>query len=63
VALAIVIDIDAPVFLWANRVSKRLDENRMLVTEKVLGFLLAALPVQLALDRLANLGVFHPIQH
>ncbi len=62
-ALAIVIGIDAAVFRWANRVSKHLDENRMLVTEKVFGFLLAALAVQLALDGLADVGVIHLIRH
>jgi len=51
------------VFRWANRVSEQLNENRMLVTEKVFGFLLAALAVQLALDGLSDLGVIHLIQH
>jgi small neutral amino acid transporter SnatA (MarC family) len=62
-ALAIVIALDAVVFRWANRVSDHLNENRMLVTEKVFGFLLAALAVQLALDGLSDLGVIHLIQH
>jgi small neutral amino acid transporter SnatA (MarC family) len=62
-ALVVVIGIDAAVFRWANRVSKHLDENRMLVTEKVFGFLLAALAVQLALDGLASVGVIHLTQH
>jgi small neutral amino acid transporter SnatA (MarC family) len=62
-ALIVVIGIDAAVFRWANRVSKHLDENRMLVTEKVFGFLLAALAVQLALDGLSDVGVIHLIQH
>ncbi|MGH3150211.1 MAG: MarC family protein, partial [Streptosporangiaceae bacterium] len=62
-ALAVVIAIDVAVFLGANRVSKHLDENRMLVTEKVFGFLLAALAVQLALDGLSDVGVIHLIQH
>ena len=62
-ALVVVIGIDAVVFRWANRVSEHLDENRMLVTEKVFGFLLAALAVQLALDGLADVGVIHLIQH
>jgi small neutral amino acid transporter SnatA (MarC family) len=62
-ALAIVIALDAAVFRWANRVSEHLNENRMLVTEKVFGFLLAALAVQLALDGLSDLGVIHLIQH
>src|SRR5690242_19937368 len=43
VTLALVIGIDFVVFRWANRVSAHLNENRMLVTEKVFGFLLAAL--------------------
>ena len=43
--------------------SDHLNENRMLVTEKVFGFLLAALAVQLALDGLSDLGVIHLIQH
>jgi small neutral amino acid transporter SnatA (MarC family) len=58
-ALAIVIALDAVVFRWANRVSDHLNENRMLLTEKVFGFLLAALAVQLALDGLSDLGVIH----
>lgn len=58
-ALAVVIVIDAVVFRWANRVSEHLDANRMLVTEKVFGFLLAALAVQLALDGLSDIGVIH----
>ena len=33
--------------------------TRMLLTEKVFGFLLAALAVQLALDGLSNIGVIH----
>lgn len=62
-ALAVVIGIDALVFRWANRVSEHLDENRMLVTEKVFGFLLAALAVQLALDGLSDVGVINLISH
>jgi small neutral amino acid transporter SnatA (MarC family) len=62
-ALAMVIALDAAVFRWANRVSDQLNENRMLVTEKVFGFLLAALAVQLALDGLSDLGVIHLIHH
>jgi small neutral amino acid transporter SnatA (MarC family) len=63
VALAIVIGIDAVIFRWATQVSKHLDESRMLVTEKVFGFLLAALGVQLALDGLADVGAIHLIGH
>lgn len=63
VLLALVIGIDIVVFRWAKQVSAQLDESRMLVTEKVFGFLLAALAVQLALDGLADLGVIHLVGH
>lgn len=62
-ALAVVLALDVIVFRWANRVSEHLDENRMLVTEKVFGFLLAALGVQLVLIGLSNLGVIHLTGH
>ena len=62
-ALAVVIVIDAVVFRLASRVSEHLNENRMLVTEKVFGFLLAALAVQLALGGRSDLGVIHLISH
>jgi len=61
--LAFVLLIDVAVFRWANQVSARLDENRMLVTEKVFGFLIAAIAVQLVLDGLASAGVIAPIKH
>lgn len=61
--LVLVILIDVAVFRWAERVSAHLDESRMLVIEKVFGFLLAALSVQLALDGLADLGVIHLAAH
>jgi small neutral amino acid transporter SnatA (MarC family) len=61
--LIVVLGIDAAVFRWANRVSEHLDENRMLVTEKVFGFLLAALGVQLALSGLADVGAIHLTGH
>ena len=61
--LAFVLLIDVAVFRWANQVSARLDENRMLVTEKVFGFLIAAIAVQLILDGLASAGVIAPIKH
>jgi small neutral amino acid transporter SnatA (MarC family) len=51
------------VFRWANRVSAKLDESRMLVTEKVFGFLIAAIGVQLVLDGLASVGVIAPVAH
>jgi len=61
--LALVLALDVVVFHWANKVSEHLDESRMLVTEKVFGFLLAALGVQLALNGLSDLGVIHLIGH
>ncbi len=61
--LAAVLLLDVVVFRWANRVSEHLDENRMLVTEKVFGFLLAALAVQLMLNGLADIGVIHLAAH
>ena len=61
--LAVVLLIDVLVFRWANQVSAKLDENRMLVTEKVFGFLIAAIAVQLILDGLATGGIIGPITH
>jgi small neutral amino acid transporter SnatA (MarC family) len=61
--LAVVLLIDIVVFRWANKVSAKLDESRMLVTEKVFGFLIAAIAVQLVLDGLASVGVIGPIAH
>ena len=61
--LAIVLLFDVVVFRWANRVSEKLDENRMLVTEKVFGFLIAAIAVQLVLDGLAQVGIIGEIPH
>ena len=61
--LAFVLLIDIVVFRFANRVSAKLDENRMLVTEKVFGFLIAAIAVQLILDGLASAGVIAPVPH
>ena len=61
--VAIVLALDVVVFRWANHVSDHLDESRMLVTEKVFGFLLAALAVQLALDGLDEVGVIHLSGH
>lgn len=57
--LAAVLVLDVVVFRWAVQVSSKLDASRMLVTEKVFGFLLAGLGVQLALNGLADLGVIH----
>jgi multiple antibiotic resistance protein len=61
--LVFVLLLDVAVFRWANRVSDKLDENRMLVTEKVFGFLIAAIAVQLVLDGLASVGVIGPVPH
>ena len=63
VILAVVLALDVAVFRWANHVSDRLDESRMLVTEKVFGFLLAALAVQLVLDGLDSVGIVHLAGH
>ncbi len=54
-----VLVLDVLVFRWAVQVSSKLDASRMLVTEKVFGFLLAALGVQLVLNGLADVGVIH----
>jgi multiple antibiotic resistance protein len=57
--LVVVLVLDVAVFRWAVQVSSKMDKSRMLVTEKVFGFLLAALGVQLALNGLSDLGVIH----
>ena len=61
--LVFVLLLDVVVFRVANRVSEKLDENRMLVTEKVFGFLIAAIAVQLVLDGLALEGIIAPVPH
>ena len=61
--LAAVLVLDVVVFRWATAVSSKLDASRMLVTEKVFGFLLAALGVQLILNGLADVGVIHLTGH
>lgn len=61
--LLLVLLIDIAVFRWANRVSSHLNASRMLVIEKVFGFLLAALAVQLALKGLVTLGLIHIALH
>ena len=61
--LVFVLLLDVVIFRFANRVSDMLDENRMLVTEKVFGFLIAAIAVQLVLDGLATAGIIGPITH
>lgn len=57
--LVAVLAFDVVVFRLAVQVSSKLDASRMLVTEKVFGFLLAALGVQLALNGLSDVGVIH----
>lgn len=61
--LAVVLLIDVAVFRWADRVSAQLDEGRMLVTEKVFGFLIAAIGVQLVFDGLVSAGVIAAAAH
>ena len=61
--LILVLALDIAVFRWAVRVSNHLDASRMLVTEKVFGFLLAALGVQLVLTGLSDVGVIHLTSH
>jgi small neutral amino acid transporter SnatA (MarC family) len=61
--LCFVLLLDVVVFRWADAVSAKLDENRMLVTEKVFGFLIAAIGVQLVLDGLASVGVISHLKH
>jgi multiple antibiotic resistance protein len=63
IPLAAVLVLDTVVLAGANRVSPHLDPARMLVTEKVFGFLLAALAVQLALNGLADIGLIHAVAH
>jgi multiple antibiotic resistance protein len=61
--LVVVLAIDVAVFHWAGRVAEHLNEDRMLVTEKVFGFLLAAIAVELVLDGLSSVGVIHLAGH
>jgi small neutral amino acid transporter SnatA (MarC family) len=61
--LGFVLLLDVVVFRWADAVSAKLDENRMLVTEKVFGFLIAAIAVQLVLDGLVSVGVISHLNH
>jgi len=57
--LLVVLAIDVVVFRFAVQVASKLDASRTLVTEKVFGFLLAALGVQLVLNGLSDVGVIH----
>ena len=61
--LIAILAIDVVVFRWAVQVSTHLDASRMLVTEKIFGFLLAALAVQLMLNGLSDVGVIHLTGH
>jgi small neutral amino acid transporter SnatA (MarC family) len=61
--LIVILALDVVVFRWAVKVSSHLDPARMLVTEKIFGFLLAALAVQLALNGLSDVGVIHLTSH
>jgi multiple antibiotic resistance protein len=55
--LLVVAVIDYGVFLVAHKLDKHLTHERILVLEKLLGILLAALAVQLILNGLADVGV------
>jgi len=61
--LAVVLLLDVVVFRWASRVNQTLNENRMLVIEKVFGFLIAAIAVQIMLDGLLSVGVISHLVH
>jgi small neutral amino acid transporter SnatA (MarC family) len=61
--LIVILALDVATFRFAVHVSNHMDESRMLVTEKVFGFLLAALAVQLALNGLSDVGVIHLTSH
>ena len=61
--LILILALDVATFRWAVHVSNHMDQSRMLVTEKVFGFLLAALAVQLALNGLSDVGVIHLTSH
>ena len=61
--LIVILVLDVVVFRLAVQVSSHLDPSRMLVTEKIFGFLLAALAVQLMLNGLSDVGVIHLTGH
>ncbi|HEY6318754.1 MAG TPA: MarC family protein [Acidimicrobiia bacterium] len=63
ILVAGVLVLDLATFGLASRFSQHLNENRLLVAEKVFGFLLAALAVQLILDGLSSTGVIHLTGH
>ena len=61
--VTLVLMLDVVVFGFANRLSEHLNRGRMLVIEKVFGFLLAAIGVQLILNGLSATGVIHLAGH
>jgi multiple antibiotic resistance protein len=66
VELAILVSVlllDAVAFRLADARAARLDEDRLLVVEKVFGFLVAAIAVQLILDGLHSAGVIGTVIH
>ncbi|MGO9877556.1 MAG: hypothetical protein ACLPVY_27615 [Acidimicrobiia bacterium] len=60
---AAAIELDLAEFRRANSVSANLDRNRMLVTAKVFGSLLAAFGMQLTPDGLSRVRVIHATGH
>jgi small neutral amino acid transporter SnatA (MarC family) len=60
--LVVVLVIDVFVFRWAGHL-RSLNEDRMLIVEKVFGFLIAAIAVQLMLDGLSSAGAIGSVPH
>ncbi len=63
ILVAAVLGIDVVVLRAAAGFGQHLRESRMLVAEKVFGFLLAGLAVQLILDGLSSTGAIHLTGH
>jgi multiple antibiotic resistance protein len=61
--LVAVLLFDALVFYSMDRTSAGLNQERMLVVEKVFGFLIAAIAVQLILDGLHSVGAIAHLPH
>jgi multiple antibiotic resistance protein len=61
--LALVLALDVLVFRWVAGTGRGLDEDRMVVVEKVFGFVIAAVAVQLVVDGLHSLGIIAPAAH
>jgi multiple antibiotic resistance protein len=55
--LGLVLGLDVIIFRYAERFREPLNEGRMLIVEKVSGFLLAAVAIQLLLNGLIGLGL------